>query len=239
MPVTFAVHNLCHDLGKQAVKEDLNKSAEHASVGLIQERSFDAGKAAFSDFRDRDGIAAYVPDGWAGRNPIWWKTEPWSSLEGTRGYLKTHEGREGISPDRGFVWQGLRRDNGTTVLVINTHCINGYAKSGPDAPGHQDYRDESAKKHWNKGHDLIRDEIQSGAWDTILVGGDWNCAWSDKGQPWYPGPKLADLVRTPRWTGSIMVGTLTKSSSGDVVDSKCESLSANSDHDIKVVAVDL
>ena len=57
MPVTFAVHNLCHDLGKQAVKEDLNKSAEHASVGLIQERSFDAGKAAFSDFRDRDGIS--------------------------------------------------------------------------------------------------------------------------------------------------------------------------------------
>ena len=239
MAVGICTHNLCHDLNKQQVLEDLNKTAKQASAGLIQERSWDAGKAAISDFRERDDIAMFIPDGGPGRDPIWWSTDVWSKYGGS-GWLKTHDGKEGISPDRFFTYQGLRRvtDDSKTVCLVNTHAINGYAKEGAGAPGHQDYRDDSAKKHWNKGQDFIKGLIDSDTWKTIVVGGDFNCAWSNDDRDWYPGPKLDHLLRKPYNTGSICQITLAKDSAGDEVGHETLT-NVNTDHAIRIIRVDL
>lgn len=229
--IAVAVHNLCHDLNKADTADDLAKSAKHATVGLVCERSSDPARAAFSDFRDRDDIGAYVPDGGPGRDPIWWATETWQKIDGSAGWMKTHDGKEGVSPDRFVTWQGLtHRGSGARLLFVNTHAINGYAKSGPDAPGHQDYRDRSAKKHWNKTHDKVAKFADAG-WHSVVFGGDINCEWDDRGEPWYPGPKLDGLLRTPK-QGGILVCTCTKGSAAG--DMRAESLNAKSDHDIKV-----
>jgi endonuclease/exonuclease/phosphatase family metal-dependent hydrolase len=100
-------------------------------------------------------------------NPISWKNEVWKKENS--GFIRTHRGEAGISPNRYITWVKLKnRATGKEVVRINTHLISGAFSGKP----HGEWRREMWHQHMDRLHDLVARFEKKGV--AVVVGGDFN-----------------------------------------------------------------
>jgi hypothetical protein len=101
-------------------------------------------------------------------NPISWKKSIWNELDS--GFVRTHQGKEKVSPARYITWSKLEhRDTQKTIVRINTHLVSGAFSENKSSPHWRE-------KHWHKHMQDLKDLISKFESEglTVIVGGDFN-----------------------------------------------------------------
>lgn len=104
----------------------------------------------------------------AKEDTISWRKDRFSRLHA--GYVLTHKGEAGVTPNRYVTWVQLRdRADGKTFLVLNTHFISGAWSGHPER-----------QARWNTHYGVLKSEITKLATaypsSPVFVVGDFNRA---------------------------------------------------------------
>ncbi|RKG80014.1 hypothetical protein D7W79_09030 [Corallococcus exercitus] len=156
-------------MDQAAVVHDVKRAASQGSLIGWNEISPDRYFKAIRDLGP--GWGHYMPRDGGLRipNPISWKKSEWK-LQGEPGFLRTHHGKEEVSPHRYITWVKLKnKETGKTIVRMNTHLVSG-AWSG-NKP-HKEWRQDMWNKHMDKLHDLVARFEKKGY--PVIVGGDFN-----------------------------------------------------------------
>lgn len=157
------------EMSQAKVRHDVRRAA--ASAGLIgwQEMAPDRYREAirnlgpqWSHYLPRDG-GLEIPV------PISWKNEVWKKEDA--GFVRTHGGKAGISPNRYITWVKLKhRESGQEVVRINTHLVSGaWSKDRkPETP----WRREMWNTHMRKLEEVVARFEKQGV--AVVIGGDFN-----------------------------------------------------------------
>lgn len=155
-------------MGQKQVVHDVKKAAHEG--GLIgwneigPDRYFQAIKQLgpnWHHYMPHDG-GLRIP------NPISWKDSVWQKQG--EGFLKTHNGKAKVSPNRYITWVKLKhRGSGRSVVRINTHLISGaWSQPKPTTA----WRREQWQTHMDKLDKLVAHFKAQGL--EVVVGGDFN-----------------------------------------------------------------
>ena len=156
------------EMSQKSVLHDVEKASKTA--GLIgwqeigPERYFKAIKELgpeWGHYMPHDG-GLHIPD------PISWKKSEWK-LEGS-GFIKTHNGKAKVSPNRYITWVKLKnKQTGKDVVRINTHLVSGaWSKHNATTP----WRRKMWNIHMHKLDALVKHFESQGL--PVIVGGDFN-----------------------------------------------------------------
>lgn len=113
------------------------------------------------------GYATFIPDGALSAIPISWRKDRFELV--VAGATRTHPGRAGVTPDRGYSRARLRdRQTGEVLTFVNTHFISGaWSAPRPDT----DWR----RARWNEHLTELAAFVASLEGRVVLVG-DFNRA---------------------------------------------------------------
>jgi hypothetical protein len=236
MPLwTEATLNVLRTNKAPEVLEDLLKAYKHAEVIRIQENTTPAVEKAIRRFVEETGAMVHH----ARECPIIWNPKAFQAAD-LGSLRRTHPGKAGVSPGRLYSWQPLLHvPSDTHTLVVNTHAVAGYAKTGNDAPGSQDYRDEAAQYHWLTGVALLGEwmvEIERGRYDGVGIGGDFNARMNNFDEWWYPAPLIGPLLREDDKQDSIDHILYTRNSRIKV--GRRWAVNVNSDHNLHLAGIE-
>lgn len=111
-------------MSQAKVRHDVQKASHTAGLIGWQEigpdRYFKAIKAlgpSWAHYMPHDG-GLHIP------NPISWKKDQYKLVG--HGFVRTHHGKAGISPNRYITWVKLKdRKTGKTIVRMNTHLVSG------------------------------------------------------------------------------------------------------------------
>jgi hypothetical protein len=156
------------EMRQGAVRHDVHRAAHSAGLIGWQEiaprRYFEAIKQLgpkWSHYMPRDG-GLHIPV------PISWKNDVWKKEDA--GFIRTHHGKAGISPNRYITWVKLKnRATGKEIVRVNTHLVSG-AWGGPRPQ--KDWRQDMWRLHMTKLDGLVDHFEKQGL--TVVVGGDFN-----------------------------------------------------------------
>ena len=151
------------------VLHDVHEASKQGSVigwnEIGPDRYFDAIKSLGPDWGHYMPMHGHerIPD------PISWKKSEWKLED--EGYLKTHNGKAKISPNRYVTWVKLQnRETGQSIIRMNTHVVSGAWNQAHTAS--DPWRQEMWGVHMDKMKHLIGKLEQQGC--PIIVGGDFN-----------------------------------------------------------------
>lgn len=100
--------------------------------------------------------------------PISWKKSEWDFKDA--GYVRTHKGKEDVSPHRYISWVKLtNKKTGEEVVRMNTHLISG--AWNPDKK-HQAWRKDMWHEHMDQLEKMVARFEKQG--HKVVVGGDFN-----------------------------------------------------------------
>jgi|GEM_PF-4881203 hypothetical protein len=156
------------EMGQRQVVHDVRKAAQQGGLigwnEISPDRYFQAIKdlgPKWSHYMPHDG-GLHIP------NPISWKNEVWKKEDA--GFLKTHNGKAKVSPNRYITWVKLKhRASDKEIVRINTHLVSGaWGEHKPTTA----WRREMWNIHMRKLHDLVAKFEAKGL--EVIVGGDFN-----------------------------------------------------------------
>jgi hypothetical protein len=153
---------------QQKVRHDVQRAALDGSLIGWNEIGPDRYFAAIKQLGKEWGH--YMPHDGKMRipNPISWKKSIWKELDS--GFVKTHGGKEKVSPARYITWSKLEhRDSHNTIVRVNTHLVSGAFTAGKTSP---DWRRNHWHEHMRELKELVSQFESKGF--TVIVGGDFN-----------------------------------------------------------------
>lgn len=149
-----------HDVKEAATQGDLIGWNE-----IGPDRYFDAIKQLgpeWGHYMPRDGHLR-IP------NPISWKKSEWKLED--EGFLRTHHGKERVSPNRYITWVKLKnRETGQSVIRVNTHLVSGAWNGRVEAS--DPWKQQMWKLHMEKLGKLV-DRLEAQGC-PVVIGGDFN-----------------------------------------------------------------
>jgi hypothetical protein len=221
---TFGTLNLLKTNSRAEVAHDLGKAIALCDILVMQENTRDPVRAAVGALAGYPNWTVDVQTGAVGANPIAWRSDLFDML--THGHRLAHHREANVTPARHVTWVALRhKESGLSLLVIDVHPINAYA--GQNKPPRA-LRDQFAEAYWRTVVD-VTEELQ-GAYDGVLLGGDFNVRLANRDEDWYPGHLLAPLYRFDHGSGidHVLIGHATPL----VVVRHGHVRDLNSDHDL-------
>lgn len=151
------------------VRHDVHVAAHQAGLIGWQEITTKGGNY-FQEIRKLGpNWSHYMPHdgGLAIPNPISWNEKIWKKSDA--GFIRTHHGLAGVSPNRYITWVKLKnKATGKEVVRINTHLVSG-AFSGKS---HHQWRLDHWKSHMHQLDQLVKKFEKQGL--DVIVGGDFN-----------------------------------------------------------------
>lgn len=157
------------EMSQQKVVHDVRKASHQAGLigwnEISPKRYFDAIKQLgpeWNHYMPHDG-GLRIP------NPISWKKSVWKKEDA--GFVKTHNGKAHVSPNRYITWVKLKhRASGKEVVRINTHLVSGGWSKGQRPT--TAWRREMWHEHIRKLEHLVHHFEKQGL--DVIVGGDFN-----------------------------------------------------------------
>ncbi len=153
---------------QKAVLHDVKKAAANADLIGWNEISLPRYREAIKSLGPEWGH--YMPkDGkYKISNPISYRKDEWKMEKG--GFLKTHEGKAGIVPDRYITWAKLNhRGSGEKIVRINTHTVPGAFNK---KSSHNAWRRSAWNTHMSKLSNMVKKFEKQGY--KVVIGGDFN-----------------------------------------------------------------
>lgn len=257
----FGTHNMLYNMGPNRWREDLNKSAL-ADICLHQEAGSGEVKKVITDFCKEKRRGLFVPE--QSGNLISWDRQVFKRFEDANGEFiqGVHDAHLGASqmgipvknnPPRDFSWVGLRHGvTGDQVLVIDVHPVAGATKreSAPDprfktAEAHM-WADWAFGQYWLDVLAFISTQmsVQEGDskskasfWDSILIGGDYNCSLDNMRQWYYPALLMSGVLVPD--THEVGLDHLQYTRHSNVKQVRRWSQAANTDHKLHFVELSI
>lgn len=157
------------EMSQAQVVHDVEKASHKAGLigwnEISPKRYFDAIKnlgPEWNHYMPHDGHLR-IP------NPISWKKSIWKKEDA--GFVKTHNGKAKVSPNRYITWVKLKsRATGKEVVRINTHTVSGGWSKGQRPT--TAWRREMWHIHMQKLDHLVKHFEKQGL--DVIVGGDFN-----------------------------------------------------------------
>ncbi|WP_375757726.1 peptidoglycan-binding protein [Corallococcus exercitus] len=155
-------------MDQAAVVHDVKRAASQGGLIGWNEISPDRYFKAIRDLGPEWGHYMPRDGGLRIPNPISWKKSEWKLQD--EGFLRTHEGKKGVSPNRYVTWVKLKNEEtGKSIIRMNTHLVSG-AWSG-NKP-HKEWRQDMWNKHMDRLDRLVTHFEKKGL--PVIVGGDFN-----------------------------------------------------------------
>lgn len=151
------------DMADARVRADVREAAHLGGWLLFQE---------IGEREDHVAIEEELGQGWQIRFPtraVPIAVRDWCTVKG-EGFIKLHEGRAEVSPDRFLVWVDLQTPGPLDPILMNTHYVSG-AWSTPEKPA-QAWRQQMWRTSWSQTKAKV-DEFNA-AGRTVIIGGDFN-----------------------------------------------------------------
>lgn len=151
------------DMPDAFVRADIREVADLGGWLLFQE---------IGETEDHAAIEEELGPGWEIRFPnraVPIAVKTWCTVRG-EGFIKLHDGRASVSPNRYLTWVDLSTPGGLDPILMNTHWVSG-AWSSPAKPA-QAWRQQMWASAWAQTKAKIDEFNQAGR--TVIIGGDFN-----------------------------------------------------------------
>ena len=156
------------EMSQARVRHDVQRAAHAAGLIGWQEMAPDRYRDAIRNLGPEWGHYMPHDGGLQLPIPISWKKDKWKKLDA--GFVRTHHGKAGVSPNRYITWVKLaHRATGQEIVRINTHFVSGaWRGDKPETP----WRREMWNRHLDTLRDLVARFEKQG--QTVVLGGDFN-----------------------------------------------------------------
>jgi hypothetical protein len=157
------------EMSQAQVKHDVKKASHTADLIGWQEISPKRYLSAIRQLGPNWGTYAPHDGKLQIEDPISWKKSVWQKEDA--GFIKTHDGKAKVSPNRYITWVKLKnRATGKDIVRINTHLVSGAFSHGQRPT--TAWRQAMWSKHQQKLEALVDHYKKQGL--DVVVGGDFN-----------------------------------------------------------------